>query len=170
MIRMPEPDQTVLARRAEILEALRQIVPGEGVIDSERERRAFECDELTAYQQLPMVVVLPENTQQVVGVLRYCKANRMKVVPRGTGTSLSGGALPLADGIILGLGKFKRILDIDVVNRGGAARRHQSRHHPCRPGRGALLRARSVESDRLCDWRQCRRRRRALPQIWPHDQ
>jgi glycolate oxidase len=114
---MPEPDQAVLARRDEIVAALRKIVPGEGVIESERERRAFECDALTAYRQLPMVVVLPETTGQVVEVLRYCKQNAIKVVPRGAGTSLSGGALPLADGVILGLGKFKRILDVDVANR-----------------------------------------------------
>jgi glycolate oxidase len=117
MITMPQPDRTVLARRSEIVSALRKIVPGEGVIDSERERRAFECDGLTAYQQLPMVVVLPETTAQVAEVLRYCKANAVKVVPRGAGTSLSGGALPLEDGVLLGLGKFNRILEIDIANR-----------------------------------------------------
>nr|WP_211311090.1 FAD-linked oxidase C-terminal domain-containing protein [Gluconacetobacter liquefaciens] len=116
-MRMPAPDEAVLARRSEIVDALRRIVPGEGVIDSEPERRAFECDGLTAYRQLPMVVVLPETTAQVSEILRYCHANRIKVVPRGAGTSLSGGALPLQDGILLGLGKFKRILDIDVENR-----------------------------------------------------
>jgi glycolate oxidase len=117
MITMPPADRTVLARRSEIISALRNIVPGEGVIDSERERRAFECDGLTAYQQLPMVVVLPETTAQVAEVLRYCKANSVKVVPRGAGTSLSGGALPLEDGVLLGLGKFNRILEIDIANR-----------------------------------------------------
>ncbi|MBB2166406.1 FAD-binding protein [Gluconacetobacter sp. 1b LMG 1731] len=117
MIRMPAPDEAVLARRSEIVDALRRIVPGEGVIDSASERRAFECDGLTAYRQLPMVVVLPETTAQVSEILRYCHANRIKVVPRGAGTSLSGGALPLQDGILLGLGKFKRILEIDVENR-----------------------------------------------------
>src|SRR5271157_4547619 len=117
MITMPPPDQAVLARRAEIVAALRRIVPGEGVIDSDNERRAFECDGLTAYRQLPMVVVLPETTAQVSEILRYCLMNRIKVVPRGAGTSLSGGALPLLDGVLLGLGKFNRILDIDVENR-----------------------------------------------------
>ena len=117
MIAMPPPDQAVLARRAEIVTALRRIVPGEGVIDAEYERRAFECDGLTAYRQLPMVVVLPEATAQVVEVLRYCSANNVKVVPRGAGTSLSGGALPLEDGVLLGLGKFNRILEIDIANR-----------------------------------------------------
>jgi glycolate oxidase len=117
MIAMPQPDRAVLARRLEIVSELRKIVPGEGVIDSERERRAFECDGLTAYQQLPMVVVLPEATAQLAEVLRYCKANAVKVVPRGAGTSLSGGALPLEDGVLLGLGKFNRILEIDIANR-----------------------------------------------------
>ena len=102
MIKMPQPDQTVLARRAEIVAALRRIVPGEGVIDAENERRAFECDGLTAYRQLPMVVVLPDTTAQVAEILRYCSANNVKVVPRGAGTSLSGGALPLEDGVVLG--------------------------------------------------------------------
>jgi glycolate oxidase len=117
MIKMPEPNRGVLARRAEIVEALRRIVPGEGVIDSEHERRAYECDGLTAYRQLPMVVVLPETTMQVAEVLRYCSANKINVVPRGAGTSLSGGALPLQDGVLLAMGKFKKILEIDVPNR-----------------------------------------------------
>ncbi len=117
MIRMPEPDQGTLGRRPEIVEGLRKIVAGEGVIETERERRAYECDGLTAYHQLPLVVVLPETTAEVAEVLRYCKAHNVKVVPRGAGTSLSGGALPLADGVLLGLGKFKRILEIDVANR-----------------------------------------------------
>jgi glycolate oxidase len=117
MLKMPEPDQAVLARRDEIVAGLRRIVPGEGVIDSERERRAFECDGLTAYRQLPMVVVLPSTTEEVARVLRFCKENNVRVVPRGAGTSLSGGALPLVDGVVLGMGKFKRVLDIDVANR-----------------------------------------------------
>ena len=114
---MPVPDEAVLARRAQIVDALRRIVPGEGVIDGERERRPYESDGLTALQTLPMVVVLPSTTQQVADVLKYCRTNGIKVVPRGSGTSLSGGALPLADGVLLGLGKFNRVLDIDVPNR-----------------------------------------------------
>ena len=117
MIAMPEPDRGVLARRGEIVEALRRIVPGEGVIDHEKELRAFESDGLTAYRQPPMVAVLPETTAQVQEVMRYCAANKIKVVPRGAGTSLSGGALPLADGVLLGMGKFNKILEIDVANR-----------------------------------------------------
>ena len=117
MLTMPLPDQEVLSRRAEIVTALRRIVPGEGVIDAETERRVYESDGLTAYRTLPMVVVLPETTDQVVDILRYCNAHGIKVVPRGAGTSLSGGALPLEDGVLLGMGKFKRILEIDIPNR-----------------------------------------------------
>ena len=114
---MPKPDQNVIARRAEIATALQEIVPGEGVIVDEDELRPYESDGLTAYRQLPLIVVLPETTEQVAEVLRYCHANGVKVVPRGAGTSLSGGALPLADGVILGLGKFKKIIEIDYDNR-----------------------------------------------------
>jgi glycolate oxidase len=117
LIAMPEPDRGVLARRAEIVESLRRIVPGEGVIDRSSELRAFESDGLTAYRQPPMVAVLPDTTAQVQAVMRYCAANRIRVVPRGAGTSLSGGALPLADGVLLGMGKFNKILEIDVANR-----------------------------------------------------
>ncbi|MBV8456937.1 MAG: FAD-binding protein, partial [Acetobacteraceae bacterium] len=81
------------------------------------ERRAYETDGLTAYRQLPMVVVLPSTTDQVSQVLRYCQQNNVKVVPRGAGTSLSGGALPLEDGVLLGMAKFNRILEIDIPNR-----------------------------------------------------
>jgi glycolate oxidase len=116
-MRMPEPDASIIARRAEIADALRSIVPGEGVIVAETELRAYESDGLTAYRQPPMIVVLPETTEQVSRILRYCQAEGIKIVPRGAGTSLSGGALPLADGILLGLGKFNRVLDIDFANR-----------------------------------------------------
>ena len=116
-MKMPTPDAAVLQRRVEIVEALRQIVPGEGVIVSEPERRVYESDGLTAYRQLPLVVVLPSRVEEVAAVLRYCKEIGVKVVPRGAGTSLSGGALPLADGVLLGMAKFNRIIEIDYDNR-----------------------------------------------------
>jgi glycolate oxidase len=116
-MKMPEADTEVLARRDRIVAALRAIVPGEGVINTEREMRPYESDGLTAYRQLPMLVVLPETTAQVSAVLRYCHENGIKVVPRGAGTSLSGGALPLADGVLLGMAKFNRIREIDYQNR-----------------------------------------------------
>jgi glycolate oxidase len=116
-VRMPEADSAVLARRSGIVKALRTIVPGEGVIATEREMKPFESDGLTAYRQMPMVVVLPETTKQVSEVLAYCHAEGIKVVPRGAGTSLSGGALPLEDGVLLGMAKFNRVKDIDFDNR-----------------------------------------------------
>src|SRR5277367_4119228 len=114
---MPLFDSAVLARRAEIVAALRRIVPGEGVIASAEAMRPFESDGLTAYRQMPMVVVLPETTEQVAAVLGYCHRQGVKVVPRGAGTSLSGGALPLGDGVLLGMAKFNRIRAIDFDNR-----------------------------------------------------
>jgi glycolate oxidase len=116
-MRMPVPDAALIARRAEIAAALARMVPPEAVIQNEDERRVYESDGLTAYRQPPLLAVLPSTTEQVARILRYCRENAVKVVPRGAGTSLSGGALPLADGIILGLGKFNRILDIDFANR-----------------------------------------------------
>ena len=116
-MQMPEPDQEVLARRAAIAGALREIVSGEGVIDDPRALTVYETDGLTAYKQRPLIVVLPETTAQVSEVLKYCHREGVKVVPRGAGTGLSGGALPLADGVLLGMAKFNRILEIDMPNR-----------------------------------------------------
>src|SRR2546429_7702981 len=116
-IMMPASDPAVLDRREAIVAALRAIVPGEGVIDSAAEMLPYESDALTAYRQPPMVVVLPDTTEQVSKVLKYCFEQGIKVVPRGSGTSLSGGALPLADAVLLGLSKFKRIREIDFDNR-----------------------------------------------------
>ncbi len=116
-MQMPEPDAGIIAQRARIARDLRRMVPGEGVIVDEDALRAYECDGLSAYRQPPMIVVLPSTAEQVSRVLRYCHDNGVKVVPRGAGTSLSGGALPLADAVTLGLGKFNRILDIDIENR-----------------------------------------------------
>ncbi len=117
MLTMPVPDEAAIARRSEIAAGLRQIVSGEGVIASAAEMRVYESDGLTAYRQMPLVVVLPETAEQVSKILRFAYDNGIKVVPRGAGTSLSGGALPLADGILLGLGKFNRVLEIDFDNR-----------------------------------------------------
>jgi len=114
---MPAPDKAVIAHRAEIAAALRAIVPGEGVIVDDTALRAYESDGISAYKQKPMIVVLPGTTEQVSRVLKYCHAHNVKVVPRGGGTSLSGGAMPLEDGIVLGLGKFNRIKKIDYDNR-----------------------------------------------------
>ncbi|MBK1670897.1 FAD-binding oxidoreductase [Rhodovibrio sodomensis] len=114
---MPEPKRDILDRQDEIVARLREIVPGEGVIVHEAEKRAYESDGLTAYRTSPMVVVLPSTVDQISQIMAYCNALGIRVVPRGAGTSLSGGALPLEDGILLGLGKFNQILEIDTDNR-----------------------------------------------------
>ena len=116
-IAMPAPDEGTLAKREQIVAAMRAIVSGEGVIDDPDALRPWESDGLTAYRQPPMLVVLPETVDQVSAVLRWCHGEGVRVVPRGSGTSLSGGALPLADAVLLGLGKFKKVLRIDYEDR-----------------------------------------------------
>ncbi len=115
---MPKPNADVLAKRDALVAGLRRIVADpEGVIDDKDDLRAFECDGLSAYRQLPMIAVLPATVREISDILKYCQAEGVNVVPRGAGTSLSGGALPLADGVLLGLGKFNKILEIDYDNR-----------------------------------------------------
>ena len=116
-LEMPALDEAVLARRQEIVAELRRIVPGEGVIDAEAGLRPYESDGLTAYRQLPMVVVLPETVEQVSAILAYCHREGVRVVPRGAGTSLSGGALPLGDGVLMSMMKFNRVKEIDYETR-----------------------------------------------------
>lgn len=114
---MPAPDAATLSRRDEIVADMRIIVPGEGVVDSINEMRAFETDGLTAYRALPLVVVLPQTVAQVSRILKYCDERNIRVVPRGSGTSLSGGALPLQDAVLLVMSRFNRVLDVDYANR-----------------------------------------------------
>ena len=116
-MKMPAPDLALIARKGEIVAALRSIVPGDGVVAEPSELVPFESDGLSAYRQTPLAVVLPQTVDQVSQVLAWCQANGVKVVPRGAGTSLSGGALPLADGVVVGLSKFNRILEVDYANR-----------------------------------------------------
>ncbi len=118
MVMMPKPDQDVIAKRDYLVRQLRHIIRDpEAVIDEEAGLRAFECDGLSAYRQLPMIAVLPETKEEVAEILKFCASENVNVVPRGAGTSLSGGALPLADGVLLGLGKFNKILEVDYNNR-----------------------------------------------------
>ena len=117
MICLPTPDAAIIARRKEIVAALREIVAKENVIEDEFRLKAYETDAFTAYRQPPLVVVLPTTTAEVARVLRFADEAGVKVVPRGAGTSLSGGAIPAADAIVVGLGKFNRIIDIDFANR-----------------------------------------------------
>jgi glycolate oxidase len=116
MLKMPAADGRVLARRAEIARALAAIV-ADGVIEDRDALRAYESDGLTAYRQPPMLVVLPRTTADVARILAWCHREGVKVVPRGSGTSLSGGALPLEDAVLLGMARFNRVLEVDYVDR-----------------------------------------------------
>ena len=116
-IAMPKIDRKILAKKKMIIKNLKKIIKTENVLDHEDQTRPFETDALTAYKQKPFAVVFPENTQEVSKILKFCNQERVKVVPRGAGTGLSGGALPLTDGILLCLGKFNKILEIDYKNR-----------------------------------------------------
>ncbi len=116
-IAMPSPDQAILQHRNELVKQLAKLVPDASLIVDKEGRRTFETDALTAYRCLPLAVVLPGSTEEVSAILRFCHDNHIKVVPRGAGTSLSGGALPLEDAIVLCLSRMSKVLDIDLANR-----------------------------------------------------
>ena len=116
-IAFPRPDQAIVARRDEIIAGLAQILPSDCLVISEDERRAFETDALTAYRKMPLAVALPQNTDMVSALLAYCHQNGVKVVPRGAGTSLAGGAIAQEDAIIICLSKMSRVLDVNFPNR-----------------------------------------------------
>ena len=105
------------ATRSRLLDALADVLPAEALLHRAEDLRPFECDGLSAYRQLPLLVALPDTLDQVQAIMRICHAQQVPVVARGAGTGLSGGALPLADGVLLSLAKFSRILDIDADNR-----------------------------------------------------
>jgi glycolate oxidase len=117
LLTLPKPDETILRRRDEIIRQLKKLVPDAVLITDAEGRRTFETDALTAYRCMPLAVVLPGSTEEVSAILRYCHGNKIKVVPRGAGTSLSGGALPLEDSIVLGISRMTRVLSIDEANR-----------------------------------------------------
>ncbi len=117
MIAQPPPKADVLARKDEIVAGLRRLLPGSGVISDTLRLKPYETDGLPAYRQAPMAVVLPETTEQVAAVLEFLHRNGVRVIPRGAGTSLSGGALPMEDSVVVGLMRMNRILDIDYPDR-----------------------------------------------------
>lgn len=114
---MPIPSQSVLSRKARVVERLQSVLPKDAVIHDEMETRAYECDALTAYRCPPMVAVLPASTQEVADVLRICHEESVPVVPRGSGTSLAGGALPTADCVILGVARMNDVLETNYADR-----------------------------------------------------
>ena len=105
------------ARQREVVDALRRVVPAHCVLFDEEDTRPYECDGLAAYRQLPMVVVLPENEAQVIAIMKACHALQVQIVPRGAGTGLSGGAMPIADGVVVSTAKFNQILKMDKYSR-----------------------------------------------------
>src|ERR1051326_4911155 len=118
MIRLPDPKPDVLARRDALIAGLRTLVTdSEGVIADPISLKPYETDGPSAYRQMPLAVVLPETTAEVAAIMRFCHANGVRVVPRGAGTSLSGGALPLADAVVIGLMRMNQILDINYADR-----------------------------------------------------
>ncbi len=114
---MPEPDSGILQRKDEIVRALQAVLAHSDVIAEPLETRAYECDGLSAYRCPPLAVVLPTSTEEVAEVLKLCHREKIPVVPRGSGTSLSGGALPTADSIVLGVSKLTQVLEVDFDNR-----------------------------------------------------
>ena len=103
--------------RNDLLSELRLLLSSEAVLDAEEDLKPYECDGLSAYRQLPMVVVLPSYEHEVAAILKLCHRLRTPVVARGAGTGLSGGATPLGDGVLLSLAKFNRVLSIDPLAR-----------------------------------------------------
>ncbi|MDJ0859132.1 MAG: FAD-linked oxidase C-terminal domain-containing protein [Dinoroseobacter sp.] len=116
-MQMPTPDADILAKKTRIISLLQEVLPHDAVIHEPEETRAYECDALTAYKCPPLVAVLPSSTEEVAAVLKICHAEGVPVVPRGSGTSLAGGALPTADSVILGVAKLNRVLETDYDNR-----------------------------------------------------
>ena len=114
---MPVPNAAVIARKDQIVDALTRLLPTGTVISAGSETRAYECDALTAYRCAPLAVVLPTSTRQVSQVLKLCHDMDVPVVPRGSGTSLAGGALPTADCVILGVSRMNEVLETDYANR-----------------------------------------------------
>jgi glycolate oxidase len=114
---LPEPDYLVMRQRDAIVKDLRRLVPADTIISDEEGRRAYETDALTAYRRVPLAVALPTSTEEVSRLLRYCHANDIKVVARGAGTSLSGGALPAEDALVITVSRMNRVLGIDAMNR-----------------------------------------------------
>ena len=171
-MRQPDPKAEILSRRAELVAGLRQILPERAVIQDKISLKPYETDGLSAYRQTPLAVVLPETEAQVVAVMKFCGAHGVRVIPRGAGTSLSGGALPMADAVVVGMMRMNRILEINYADR----------YAVVQPGvtnigitnavadEGFFYAPGPVQPARLHDRRQCRHefRRRALPEIRRH--
>ena len=116
-LQMPKVDNAIMSKKDKIASDLRRIINSKNVLSNPDELRPFETDGLTAYRQMPLLVVMPESVNEVSKILKYCNENKIKVVPRGAGTGLSGGSMPLEDCVLIAMGKFNKILEIDYENR-----------------------------------------------------
>ncbi|MBL4873937.1 MAG: FAD-binding protein [Rhodobacteraceae bacterium] len=114
---LPEPNSAIIARKPQIVARLQAVLPDGAVIYDEHEVKAYECDALSAYRCAPLVVVLPSSTDEVVAALKICHDEGIPVVPRGSGTSLAGGALPTADSVVLGVSKLSKVLETNYEDR-----------------------------------------------------
>lgn len=112
----PRP-YNILMDTTELEKIFRKIIPGHCIVSDKVSLRVYECDGLSAYRQIPKLVLLPEDVGQVQGIMTACREHAIPIVGRGGGTSLSGGALPHPDGIVLSLARMNQILDVDLVNR-----------------------------------------------------
>ena len=116
-LQMPKVDNAIMSKKDKIASDLRGIINSKNVLSNPDELRPFETDGLTAYRQMPLLVVMPESVEEVSQILKYCNENKVKVVPRGAGTGLSGGSMPLEDCVLMAMGKFNKIIEIDYDNR-----------------------------------------------------
>ena len=114
---LPKIDRSIISKKEFIVSEIKKLTNSKNVLSDLDEIKPYETDALAAYKQTPLAVVLPENTEEVSKILKFCFRENIKVIPRGAGTGLSGGALPLQDAILLGLGKFNKILEIDFENK-----------------------------------------------------
>ena len=166
----PSPAQRA-ARQAQVVAALRPVLPAHALLHHREDTVPYECDGLTAYRALPLAVALPETEGQVAAVLKACHAIGVPVVARGAGTGLSGGAMPHSEGLVLSLAKFNKIVKVDPYSRTAVVQcgvRNLAISEAAAPLR-PVLRARPQQPDRLHHRRQRGRelRRRALPEVRP---
>ena len=116
-IALPAIDQSTIKKKEYIFKKLKKLTSSDNVLNHEAEIKPYETDALSAYKQKPLCVVLPENTEEISNILKFCYKENIKVVPRGAGTGLSGGSLPLQDAVLISLTKFNKILEIDFENK-----------------------------------------------------
>ena len=114
---MPKVEKSIVSMKDTIVSDLKKFINSKNILSHKDELKPYETDALSAYRQEPLLVVLPETVEEVSEVLKYCNERKIKVVPRGAGTGLSGGSLPLADCVLLSMGKFNKILEVDYKNR-----------------------------------------------------